>query len=315
MRTADGWRGQTCVREVTGGDRETDEKLKAFLANLERGGFFQGLDRTGGEYAERRRKAIDKFVQKHGVRKAEARTRAHTLVPTRCLPCIVQCVATTSRAARRERHLPTYVLTYGGPVPIWPQRRWVLGALQAKPPSASATLQAAPQLQKNVNLSDIIAAAASKAYPPSTPLALKRTPPVETDVGRTFRAAACRPYVPSECSAVVCPRQVASTISTVGSPAAGAGWERSAVASRFLEEVCIAPPRAFVGGARMATAAPTCVGASAHGARPDRAARRAAAQGAAASSGAAVFRARTRSGQVRKPAATRVRVSSDRHSC
>ena len=74
MRTADGWRGQTCVREVTGGDRETDEKLKAFLANLERGGFFQGLDRTGGEYAERRRKAIDKFVQKHGVRKAEART-------------------------------------------------------------------------------------------------------------------------------------------------------------------------------------------------------------------------------------------------
>ena len=42
---------------------------------------------------------------------------------------------------------------------------------------------------------------------------------------------------------MVCPRQVASTISTVGSPAAGAGWERSAVASRFLEEVCM-PHRA-----------------------------------------------------------------------
>ena len=92
MRTADGWRGQTCVREVTGGDRETDEKLKAFLANLERGGFFQGLDRTGGEYAERRRKAIDKFVQKHGVRKAEAPTRAHTI---HIIPAVVH------RAVRR----------------------------------------------------------------------------------------------------------------------------------------------------------------------------------------------------------------------
>jgi hypothetical protein len=80
------------VREVTGGDRETDEKLKAFLANLERGGFFQGLDRTGGEYAERRRKAIDKFVQKHGVRKAEARTDARAYSHTYPLSAVHRAV-------------------------------------------------------------------------------------------------------------------------------------------------------------------------------------------------------------------------------
>ncbi len=59
------------MREVTGGDRETEKKLESFLDGLGRGGFFQGLDRYGSEYAERRRKAIDKFVQKHGVKKPE----------------------------------------------------------------------------------------------------------------------------------------------------------------------------------------------------------------------------------------------------